>query len=465
MPDVVSLAAELRGRAGKGGAREQSPRRPHSRGHLRQQARAGDDRARRRGAAEASAPAGLHGARLRDRRRRRAGSGCCRARCSTIRSPASRCTSTSCASAPRRSIHVEVEVTFANEDKSPGLKKGGVLNIVHHTLTWSARPDAIPEMRDRRSRRPGAGRRRPCRTRSACPKASSSARTTRRPPSPASPRRRPRRSPSRPRRRKRPRKPRRPPEPGRFARVGGRRPWRPSGCCSPASAIPGRSTPATGTTSASWRSTRSFAATGSARSRTPRFTARSPPGGSPAARRWRSKPATFMNESGRSVAEAARFYKIPPGGRLRLPRRARPRRRQGAGEAGRRRRRPQRPAQHRRAPRHRLLARAPRHRPSGRQAPGAGPRARRFRRSRPPLARPAAGRRSAEQAPLLVAGDAAGVRQQGGAARSIRRGPPHPIPLPAGEASRRRRRRRPGRASDRRSTLSRRERVRARASG
>ena len=42
-------------------------------------------------------------------------------------------------------IHVEVEVKFENEDKAPGLKKGGVLNIVHHTLDLICSPDAIPE--------------------------------------------------------------------------------------------------------------------------------------------------------------------------------------------------------------------------------------------------------------------------------------------------------------------------------
>jgi large subunit ribosomal protein L25 len=42
-------------------------------------------------------------------------------------------------------IHVEVQVKFENEDKAPGLKKGGVLNVVHHTLDLVCSPDAIPE--------------------------------------------------------------------------------------------------------------------------------------------------------------------------------------------------------------------------------------------------------------------------------------------------------------------------------
>ena len=42
-------------------------------------------------------------------------------------------------------INVAVEVRFENEDKAPGLKKGGVLNVVHHTIELICKPDAIPE--------------------------------------------------------------------------------------------------------------------------------------------------------------------------------------------------------------------------------------------------------------------------------------------------------------------------------
>lgn len=42
-------------------------------------------------------------------------------------------------------VNVEVQVKFDNEDKAPGLKQGGVLNIVLHTLELICRPDAIPE--------------------------------------------------------------------------------------------------------------------------------------------------------------------------------------------------------------------------------------------------------------------------------------------------------------------------------
>ena len=40
---------------------------------------------------------------------------------------------------------VEVPVRFVNEEKSPGLKKGGVLNIVRHDVEVECAPNAIPE--------------------------------------------------------------------------------------------------------------------------------------------------------------------------------------------------------------------------------------------------------------------------------------------------------------------------------
>ena len=42
-------------------------------------------------------------------------------------------------------VTVEVQVEFLNEEKCPGLKKGGVLNIVRHAVEVLAKPDAIPE--------------------------------------------------------------------------------------------------------------------------------------------------------------------------------------------------------------------------------------------------------------------------------------------------------------------------------
>ncbi|MCW1381836.1 50S ribosomal protein L25/general stress protein Ctc [Novosphingobium sp. KCTC 2891] len=42
-------------------------------------------------------------------------------------------------------VHVNVPVLFANEDASPGLKKGGVLNIVRHELELVCGSDTIPD--------------------------------------------------------------------------------------------------------------------------------------------------------------------------------------------------------------------------------------------------------------------------------------------------------------------------------
>lgn len=42
-------------------------------------------------------------------------------------------------------LSVEVHVQFINEEKSPGLKRGGTLNIVRHTVEVLAPANAIPE--------------------------------------------------------------------------------------------------------------------------------------------------------------------------------------------------------------------------------------------------------------------------------------------------------------------------------
>ncbi len=42
-------------------------------------------------------------------------------------------------------LNVQVHVNFINEDASPGLKRGGTLNIVHHTLDLTVAADNIPE--------------------------------------------------------------------------------------------------------------------------------------------------------------------------------------------------------------------------------------------------------------------------------------------------------------------------------
>lgn len=42
-------------------------------------------------------------------------------------------------------IHVSIPVTFINEDKSPGVKRGGSVNVVRHTLEVVCPVTAIPE--------------------------------------------------------------------------------------------------------------------------------------------------------------------------------------------------------------------------------------------------------------------------------------------------------------------------------
>ena len=47
--------------------------------------------------------------------------------------------------APGEKIHVAVAVQFTNELASPGLKRGGVLNVVRHTVEVYVDPDNIPQ--------------------------------------------------------------------------------------------------------------------------------------------------------------------------------------------------------------------------------------------------------------------------------------------------------------------------------
>ncbi|MCP1243567.1 50S ribosomal protein L25/general stress protein Ctc [Acetobacter lambici] len=42
-------------------------------------------------------------------------------------------------------VHVEVAVHFVGEDKSPGIKRGGMLNIVRHTVDVEVAAENIPE--------------------------------------------------------------------------------------------------------------------------------------------------------------------------------------------------------------------------------------------------------------------------------------------------------------------------------
>src|SRR5882672_7279174 len=42
-------------------------------------------------------------------------------------------------------VRVGVPVVFLNPEKSPGIKRGGTLNIVHHEIEVTCSPDKIPE--------------------------------------------------------------------------------------------------------------------------------------------------------------------------------------------------------------------------------------------------------------------------------------------------------------------------------
>jgi large subunit ribosomal protein L25 len=47
--------------------------------------------------------------------------------------------------APGERVRVAVQVVFLNEGTSPGIKRGGVLNVVRHTVEVACDPDSIPE--------------------------------------------------------------------------------------------------------------------------------------------------------------------------------------------------------------------------------------------------------------------------------------------------------------------------------
>jgi large subunit ribosomal protein L25 len=46
---------------------------------------------------------------------------------------------------PKTRIHVGIPVHFINQDKSPGLKRGGILNVVRHEIELVVSADNIPE--------------------------------------------------------------------------------------------------------------------------------------------------------------------------------------------------------------------------------------------------------------------------------------------------------------------------------
>ena len=103
---------------------------------------------------------------------------------------------------------------------------------------------------------------------------------------------------------------------------------------------PGASTSATATTSVGWWLTSSRAARTAAGG--PKFSGQLAEVRLDALRLALLKPETFMNDSGRSVAAATRFFKVEPGVAAGCPRRCRSRAGAPAGSRGRRPRRSQR---------------------------------------------------------------------------------------------------------------------------
>ena len=256
MAEMITFAAEPRDGAGKGPARalRRAGRVPAViYGERKDQEMVSLEARALRRAAAATRASSARCARCSSTARR---SACCRARSSSTRSPTTRCTPTSCASRAAPRSRSTVQVVFLNEDISPGLKRGGVLNIVRREVELVCPADAIPSeievdlahVRHRRqpAHQPRRAAAKACGRRS--PIATSRSRPSRR--RPWWRRRRPRS------RRPRPRRPR--PSRGRGASRG--EPARSASgyqpcCCWSGSAIPAPATPAIATTSASWRST------------------------------------------------------------------------------------------------------------------------------------------------------------------------------------------------------------------
>ena len=46
---------------------------------------------------------------------------------------------------PRARIRLDIPVVFVDEEESPGIKRGGILNVVRHDIEFVCRADAIPE--------------------------------------------------------------------------------------------------------------------------------------------------------------------------------------------------------------------------------------------------------------------------------------------------------------------------------
>jgi len=65
---------------------------------------------------------------------------------------------------PTTKVTVGVPVHFINQDKAPGLKRGGIVNVVRHEIDLVCRADSIPssDVRSRRHRYRDSGPYQPC---------------------------------------------------------------------------------------------------------------------------------------------------------------------------------------------------------------------------------------------------------------------------------------------------------------
>ena len=145
MAAIKQLAAVTRSGTGKGAAR-----------FVRREGRVpgviygggdetGTDLGRLQGTQQAHLRRALPDHDLRARRSKAARSACCRATTSSTSSPTGRCMSISCASRRARACASRVPVHVVNREASPGVKKGGAVNLVLHTLELLAPADDIPE--------------------------------------------------------------------------------------------------------------------------------------------------------------------------------------------------------------------------------------------------------------------------------------------------------------------------------
>ena len=170
MSEQLTLPAEARDRAGKGASRA-----------LRREGRVpavvyGDKKeplsihVEEKLLAKMLSHRPLHELGRHDRRRRQAEPDAAQGRGVPSGHAAARSMSISCASASTAKVNVNVPVRFDNEEASPGLKRGGVLNVVRHELELVCDAAADPGRDPHRLDRPRHRRFDPHQRRSSCPK-------------------------------------------------------------------------------------------------------------------------------------------------------------------------------------------------------------------------------------------------------------------------------------------------------